>query len=337
VMRKLSLSTPILSNSTRARATSAAPSYFPAKFIRGLGFVQDGGAGKHNNPIDPAEWEARAIWDAVPDLALSIGTGYSRDPGSPQLISQRLRFRDRFFPRLFRLFNAILSAQENWNDHLNRTDEEERHKYFRINIDLDEEPLLDDVCKIPEMERLATSFLKKYDFSGITRALFAASFFFELHRRPLGGRSPYLCHGSIRCRSPDTCALIKRISDEYPAASFVVADGVNLGCIDKNSICVTCGLYCKVVAFKVYHLDQKISICLKFDRLHQHKISGFPQTMSQFVKKQLLDAEFGRQDHYFRDYATPCKCAIPRKRRRAITSISQSNKRPFIEPTIRNE
>ena len=45
----------------RARATSAAPSYFPAKFIRGLGFLQDGGAGKHNNPIDPAEWESRAI------------------------------------------------------------------------------------------------------------------------------------------------------------------------------------------------------------------------------------------------------------------------------------
>ena len=104
----------------RARATSAAPSYFPAKFIRGLGFLQDGGAGKHNNPIDPAEWESRAIWGTAPDLAVSIGTGFARDPESPQIVSRRLGFRDRFLPRLFRLFNAVLNAQSGWDDHVNR-------------------------------------------------------------------------------------------------------------------------------------------------------------------------------------------------------------------------
>jgi hypothetical protein len=83
----------------RARATSAAPSYFPAKFIRGLGFLQDGGAGKHNNPIDPAEWESKAIWDVAPDLAVSIGTGFAQDPDSPHIVSGRLRFRDRFLMR----------------------------------------------------------------------------------------------------------------------------------------------------------------------------------------------------------------------------------------------
>ncbi|CAN9212273.1 unnamed protein product [Alternaria alternata] len=44
---------PLICNA--ARATSAAPSYFPAKFIQGLGFLQDSSAGKHNNPINPAE------------------------------------------------------------------------------------------------------------------------------------------------------------------------------------------------------------------------------------------------------------------------------------------
>jgi hypothetical protein len=94
----------------RARAISTTPSYFLAKFIQGLGFLQDGGVGKHNNLINPAEWESKAIWDAVPDLAVSIGTGFSQDPDSPHIVSGRLRFRDRFFPRLFRLFNAMLNA-----------------------------------------------------------------------------------------------------------------------------------------------------------------------------------------------------------------------------------
>ncbi|KAI4940887.1 hypothetical protein J4E91_011144 [Alternaria rosae] len=174
-------------------ATSAAPSYFPAKFVQGLGFLQDGGAGKHNNPIDPAEWEAQAIWGTSPDLALSIGTGFARDPGSPQIVSRRLGLRDRFLPRLFRLFNAVLNAQSGWDDHVNRVPRDERHKYFRINIALTKEPSLDDVGKIPELEDLAADFLRGHDFSNITQALFAASFFFVLHRKPVAKRASVVC------------------------------------------------------------------------------------------------------------------------------------------------
>ncbi|KAF2818094.1 hypothetical protein CC86DRAFT_399402 [Ophiobolus disseminans] len=152
-------------------------------------YLQDGGAGKHNNPIDPAEWEAQAIWDTVPDLALSIGTGYARDPGSPQVVSHRLRFSDRFFPRLFRLFNALLNAQDSWNDHLNRKKSDEKHKYFRINIPLDKEHPLDNV--------------------------------------PVPSKHSTLCQGSIRCRSPDTRALLERISEQYPTASFYTEDAID--------------------------------------------------------------------------------------------------------------
>jgi hypothetical protein len=88
------VSRPSTNRFIRAWATSAAPSYFPAKFIRGLGFLQDGGAGKHNNPIDPAEWESKAIWEIGPDIVVSIGTGYARPPDTSPIVSERLRFRD---------------------------------------------------------------------------------------------------------------------------------------------------------------------------------------------------------------------------------------------------
>ncbi|KAF1967660.1 FabD/lysophospholipase-like protein [Bimuria novae-zelandiae CBS 107.79] len=282
-----------------ARATSAAPSYFPAKFIRGLGFVQDGGAGKHNNPIDPAEWESKAIWNTGPDLALSIGTGYTRVPGSPTITAPRprLRFRDRFFPRLFRLFGAVLDAQSNWEDHLNRVRADQRHKYFRMNIDLQQDCSLDDVDKIPEMERLAKTFLQGYDFSSITDALFAAAFFFELHQRPVAHKNYSVCLGSIRCRSPDSNALVARILEEYPAASFTTDDGTHLGPINDHSVCSRCGGYSKSISFAVYHPDQTMSIALRFSGSNKHMISGFPQVMSHFVREQLLDAEFGRPDH----------------------------------------
>ena len=315
--------------SASARATSAAPSYFPAKFIRGLGFLQDGGAGKHNNPIDPAEWESKAIWDTTPDLAVSIGTGFAQDPESPQTVSRRLGFRDRFFPRLFRLFNAMLNAQGGWDDHLNRVPRDKRHKYIRINIALSREPELDDVSKMPELEDLAATFLRGYDFASITQAIFAASFFFELHRKPVAKRTPVVCSGSIRSRSPDTRALIKRILQEYPAASFTTENSTSLGYVDSPSLCATYSYYYKVVKFQVHHINQNISIYLQFDRLGQHRISGFPQSITQFARLQLLDTRFSRADHQLANYkgTSACQCKITRKRKRATPSQTKPSKR----------
>ncbi|EOA87842.1 uncharacterized protein SETTUDRAFT_161055 [Exserohilum turcica Et28A] len=290
-------------NPQLARATSAAPSYFPAKFIQGLGFLQDGGAGKHNNPIGPAEWESKAIWDTAPDMIVSIGTGFARDPESPQIISKRLDFRNRFFPRLFRLFNAVLDAQRGWEEHLNGVPRDERHKYFRINIPLSKEPLLNDVSKMAELEDLASNFLESHDFSSLIQALFANSFFFELFLKPATRMRSMVCSGSIRCRSPDTRALVERILEEYPNAAFTTEDGTSLGRIDSSSICATCGYYCKTVRFKAYHVDQRISSYLQFSNLVQHNISGFPQSLAQLIRLQLLDADFGRPDHQAVGYA----------------------------------
>ncbi|XP_014551495.1 hypothetical protein COCVIDRAFT_42206 [Bipolaris victoriae FI3] len=287
---------------SRARATSAAPSYFPAKFIQGVGFLQDGGAGKHNNPIGPAEWESKAIWNNKPDLAVSIGTGFARDSEVPETVSRRLGFHDRFFSRLFRLFNAMLNAQDSWEDHLNRVPFEERHRYFRVNIALSTEPELDDVSKMTNLEDLTATFLHSYDFSSIAQALFAAAFFFELYQKPATNRTLLVCYGSIRCRSPDTRALIERILQEYPDASFTMEDGTSLGRIGDSSLCTECGHYRKDVKFKVYHADQMKSIYLQFNQSYQTRISGFPQSMSHFARLQQLDAEFGRSDHQIADY-----------------------------------
>jgi hypothetical protein len=119
---------------------------------------------------------------------------------------------------------------------------DERHKYFRINIALTKEPPLDDVGKILELEDLAAIFLCGYEFSSITQALFAASFFFVLRRKPVKKRRSVVCSGSIRSRSPDARALVEKILQEYPAASFTTEDGTSLGyfggsSLDKRQIC----------------------------------------------------------------------------------------------------
>lgn len=180
---------------------------------------------------------------------------------------------------------------------------------------------------MPELEKLADIFLSSYDLSSITRALFAASFFFELHCKPISRGGSYVCHGTIRCRSPDTRALIRRVLAEYPNASFITEDGISLGDINEQGLCVTCGLYYKAVNFKVCHCDQTTSISLRFNKLSLHKISGFPQSMSHFASRQIMDAEFGRPDHLIQADLDGCKCPARRKRRRPPASTTKTNKR----------
>jgi hypothetical protein len=218
---------------------------------------------------------------------------------------------------------------------MNRIKSHDRHRYFRINVALEKEPLLDDVRGIPEMERLAEAFVKDYDFSSIIRVLFAASFFFELHFKPFTNSQSCTCHGSIRCRSPDTRALVKRILEQYPTASFRTEDGTNLGFVRNHALCGSCDLYRQRVAFKVRDLDQSTSIFLSFNRSSQHRISGFPEAMSQFSRRQQLDAEFGRPDHQRNDFTSVvgCTCRAPCKRKRADTTRSQNTKRRRLSST----
>jgi hypothetical protein len=240
---------------------------------------------------------------------------------------------------LFRLFGAVLNSQDSWNEHLNRVKEDERGKYFRVNIPLEKEIPLDDVGKISHIENLATRHLIAYDFLSIVRALSAVSFFFELHQKPVPVMNRYRCLGSIRSRSPDTTALLNRILEEYPIASFVLNvdsedPGTNLGSINESNLCATCGHYQKHICFDLCHPHQSFCIYLKFSRLWKHNISGFPQTVSHFVKRQLLDARFGRPDHRSVNYATlgECKCVSTRagnkrRRRKTLTEAAERLKK----------
>lgn len=168
------------------------------------------------------------------------------------------------------------------------------------------------------MERQAKSFLQTYDFSDIIRAQFSASFFFELHASPAGRRIPFTCHGSIRCRSLDTSALIERILEEYPSACFTTGEGHYLGHIQSDIVCRICKRYDKHVAISVFHRLQNVSIRIKYDQLNHYEISGFPQSMSRLSTLQQLETPFGRSDHRVVNYAEhiKCKCVRSKKRKR---------------------
>src|SRR5947199_2637516 len=200
-------------------------------FVPGLGYLQDGGVGRYNNPIDPATWESRIIYpsNAQPDFTVSIGTGYARKPTSPKIPHTRSRWTDGYLFRLFRSFMSSLDGQNSWSDHLNRLDDEARGNHFRLNISLKDAPKLDEIDKMHELRRGVQLHCRtNNDRTVIVWALLASSFFFELDERltrTYQGKD-YECRGSILCRSPDSSAIVRRVVQESPSAAFVTNQGV---------------------------------------------------------------------------------------------------------------
>ncbi|KAI9766696.1 MAG: hypothetical protein M1840_006340 [Geoglossum simile] len=300
-----------------AQSTSAAPSIFPAMFVPALGYLQDGGVGWHNNPVDPAIWESRLIWpsNAEPDLMVSVGTGFAKQPSSPKVSRTRRGLRDGFIPRLFRSLMSVIDGENKWVNHWNRLDEEARDNNFRLNIPLKMEPPLDEANKMDELRQRVHLHLRTHDDTpSIARALWSSSFFFELDEIPISQGGWYECRGSIRCRSPNSRALIALLVQEFPSALFTTDRNITLGHMNEGDLCVECGLYRKAVKFYVYHPGQAVTIFLRLNQLYCRKISGFSNPMSWFIQQQRLDADFGRPDHKSPESPLYRKCDCPTSR-----------------------
>jgi hypothetical protein len=329
----------------RARCTTAAPSYshnhillensltvcryFPPKLLPRFGSFQDGGL-QYNNPVRPGIREGLRIWKGASfDVVLSIGTGFQNEKTSPIIPNFRNIFKDGFLLRLYRASMSSLSmdGQRNWEDHWHGLPDDVKGRHFRLNLPLShKEPKLDDVDAMNSLEDDVQSYLG--DIQGLSRALMAASFFFELDEKMVFDGGVWKCRGSILCRSPDSQALTKRITAEYPLARFVLGKGIYLGLLLEEDICNNCGRFQKTVAFDIQHHSEIIDLRLDFNRLLRSSISAFPRHMNWFEEQQLMQASFGRPDHKEIDCAkSSYQCSCRAQRRSLPMLISDSPKR----------
>ena len=188
--------------SHRARATSAAPSFFKTYSSERSRRGYRDGALYHNNPVRVADLERRLIWPdtelSPPDILLSIGTGCSKT--TPQEAADFLHSRHREQDLLptrssstevgtqHKLFGKIrkttemgkvikllenrveniLDTEITWLEFMSdaaRVDEDAKKRYRRINPKMEEAPpKLDDVKMLPELRRRMHQIMKHVDF-----------------------------------------------------------------------------------------------------------------------------------------------------------------------------
>lgn len=202
--------------SSRARSTSAAPSYFkPFRSKRNSRGYLDG-ALYHNNPVRVADIERRLIWPDSesfhPDILLSIGTSYNgvnradrdfshshrQELGHEAEASQHDTSTNRriITPSIINILKSrvenILDAERTWLSFMSdaaRGDGEFKTRYRRINPNIEEDPpQLDEVKKLPHLKKRMQQIVKYEEFQNqtkeIARQLVASLFYVEVLHLP---------------------------------------------------------------------------------------------------------------------------------------------------------
>ena len=147
---------------------------------------------------------------------------------------------------------------------------------------------------------------------GIARAFKAISFFFELDKSLVFENGQYTCYGSILSRSPDSRALVQSLRTSYPSAQFLDQES-SLGFLGLNDLCELCRRFQKLIKIHIRHPSDRVNLQFSFDRLFRRSISGFPQWIEWFVKRQNINTKFELPDHRSRNERAQnlaCSCQL---------------------------
>ncbi|OJD21794.1 hypothetical protein ACJ73_06867 [Blastomyces percursus] len=321
-----------------ARATSAVPGIFPPVEIGSRRF-EDGGMGRHNNPIHLALAEARRILPSgmEPDSVLSLGTGVEdeAEDGAKE-VSQRSRrdviynmFRNFF---VFRFFESIMRSTDGeapWREVFYGLDTPSKASHMRLNVTVDGPLEITNVKVMTSLQKTIRNQpgIREQALKSLTGKL-TERFYFVLDARPTCEGKYYRCQGTIRCRGDSRTVALDLIRLGSANMEFVT-DTEILGRLTVDSLredfCSHCHRYRKGVIFHVPYLTEKISICIKSNEMRR-KISGFPQSMAWFVDRQGFDACFGSPDHGIPGRLWCATCDSRRAGKRKATGVSQERK-----------
>lgn len=311
------LRVPLLHHGNRARhllrRMLKISRFFKPKVLENLGTFQDGGL-QHNNPLGIALCEYRYIWPdkGEPDFALSVGSGTNFNDARA-VFEPQSPVQDGTLRRLFQSFMRNTDGEKAWRNFINSLPENLRHRYHRLNINIEgQEPDIDDVSSMERLKSQAEQYIgSSLIINPVREAMFASMFYFELEDIPLYRDGSYQCTGVIFCRM-NLCKEARKAfyEDLISSSSYFLVDGRPVRCAE--TIPRGLPLFRKRIEFKAPDMDYQVSITVGGMQT-SHYISGLPKTLKQLISCQKLDAPFGRVNHQCFGRRLP---ALPLKRGR---------------------
>ena len=149
-----------------------------------------------------------------PDILLSIGSGHCgklKGPRRPLRTARKTGIGSHvkaFYRIAVDHIESSLDSQKAWRDYLALVspEKDQRWRYRRLNVELDEAPpKLDDVDSMPELQLTARHrwTLDEECYTSIAQQLVASSFFFEMDRLETQEDESIVCSGNFRTASPN--------------------------------------------------------------------------------------------------------------------------------------
>lgn len=240
---------------------------------------------------------------------VSIGTGTKDDKTSGQDAPHfRNVFRDGFARRALDAWLYSLDGEVKWKDLMNLLSDDEKSDHIRYNVSLkDLAGKIDSVSDIDSYRNLVILNPGSAKMAAeVATALLISSFYFELAEVPNSEDGHFPCRDIIRCR-PRIRSILPPLEELHGSQQMsFTTDSELLGpFLGEGDVCPSCDRYHKPVSFYVRHLEERISIYLKFGRRKHRKISGFPCTINDIIKDQGLASAFGNS-HHDRPGTRPC-------------------------------
>ncbi|KAL4860433.1 hypothetical protein BDV12DRAFT_205068 [Aspergillus spectabilis] len=270
-----------------ARATAAAPFFFPPIDIPGIGSFQDGGL-QDNFAADIAHCLYRQIWPTRknPARLISLGTGVTPRAVDPSPHFQHV-FCDGFIRQGFDAWMSSMDTEFNWSKMWGQLEDGLKPDYLRLNV-----PLLDSASAIDAVEAMEEHQNLVLSHPGAARmareaatALLVSRFFFMLDRLPEDTVNPFWCHGTIHCRG-HASSVVAQLQELYPDGLLFTTDTERIGSlVGGKQICGSCGQYRQQVSFIMAHSGIEMNIHLKTQAKKHWRISRFPGTLASFGAK----------------------------------------------------
>lgn len=154
----------------RARATSAAPTYFRSYYHKSTRQIYEDGGLYYNNPVEIADAERKMIWPESaldhPDIVLSIGSGYNPNKNLNNPVPTKFSRPTRFgvisniknLKRIAKDHIAISTeSQRTWNAWFRIVSRsvDDVNRFYRLNVDCHQDPpTLDDISGMQELREL---------------------------------------------------------------------------------------------------------------------------------------------------------------------------------------
>ncbi|KAE8371112.1 patatin-like phospholipase [Aspergillus bertholletiae] len=316
-----------------ARATAAAPFFFPPAYIKDIGSFQDGGL-MDNFAADIARRLCRQIWPSkkTPARVLSMGTGRIAEASdhSPQF---RHIFRDGFVRRGFNAWMSSMDTEPKWLAMISQLDDIQKRDYFRMNVALpDMDSAIDSIDAMDDYRNLVVIQPGNARLArDVAMAFLVSRFYFVLEDVSQDAGMSFLCHGSIRCKGK-AHQIVAALENLQSQRIHFVTDTDGISRFDGlGDICRGCSRYRKPVSVLVRHLDEAISIYMRVSSQHYWRINGFPDCMQSIILKQDFYSPFGRSDHD-RPMAAVCSVCDPHrtrgKRRKRSPELSLPGQQP---------